>query len=247
MSDKQNRFYSSISKYYSEIFPYNPAQLHYIERQAGSLSGKKIIDAGCATGELAYALAKKGAEVSGLDVNDDLLNTARATKSHPGLTFFKKDMLEIPDYFPHNQFDVVLCFGNTLVHLPSLEQIGRMLKDVKTVLKPGGLLLLQILNYDYILDENITELPVIDTANIRFIRRYAFQKNDQQIKFITKLRLKKEGKTIENETDLLALKSNELNKLLLDAGYGDTAFYAGFNEAPYGGNHMPLVVKAVNP
>src|SRR5690554_5497487 len=119
MSDIQNKFYSSIAAHYHEIFPYNPMQLQFVEKQVGGLQGKQIIDAGCATGELAFQLAQKGAEVSAIDLNDDLLDKAKSTKLHPGLTFFKMDMLEIPNYFPHEQFDVVLCFGNTLVHLPT--------------------------------------------------------------------------------------------------------------------------------
>ena len=42
--------------------------------------------------------------------------------------------------------------------------------------KLGGLFLLQILNYDYILGEQIIELPLIETANIKFVRKYRFEK-----------------------------------------------------------------------
>ena len=55
------------------------------------------------------------------------------------------------------------CFGNTLVHLQSIELMGKMLKGVFAVLKPGGHFLLQILNYDFILDEQVSELPLIDS------------------------------------------------------------------------------------
>ena len=54
MHDSQNIFYTSISKYYSEIFPFNPMQLKFVKNKLGELQGKHILDIGCATGELAF-------------------------------------------------------------------------------------------------------------------------------------------------------------------------------------------------
>ena len=62
--------------------------------------------------------------------------------------------------FQEKQFDTVLCFGNTLVHLLTTNLIQQMLNGVNAILKPGGMFLMQILNYDYILNEHISELPI---------------------------------------------------------------------------------------
>ena len=42
MKDEQNQFYTSISKYYSEIFPYNPMQLQFVRNIVGKLNGKQM-------------------------------------------------------------------------------------------------------------------------------------------------------------------------------------------------------------
>ena len=247
MANTQNKFYSSISEYYPEIFPYNPAQLQFVKNNAGDLPGKKVLDIGCATGELAFQLSKSGADVTGIDLNEDLLQQAKAGKVYPGLLFQKGNMLELQSDFQSEAFDAVLCFGNTLVHLPSHELISKMLSGVFAVLKPGGVFLLQILNYDFIVSEPVTELPLIETENIKFVRRYGFDENSPLISFQTKLYLKKEGEVIHNETPLLALKSGELRVLLENAGFTDVEFYSGFKKEPFGGNHIPLVVRAVKP
>lgn len=247
MAETQNRFYSSISKYYSEIFPYNPAQLQFVAGNAGDLNGLQILDIGCATGELAFQLAKEGAEVTGIDLNDDLLQQAKTGKVHTKLIFQKGNMLELESDFQPKTFDVVLCFGNTLVHLTSQKLILEMLYGVHAVLKPGGFFLLQILNYDYILSEPVTKLPLIETENIRFVRHYIFDKSSPLISFQTELHLKKEGEVILNETPLFALKSNELRELLNKAGFVDVDLYANFKKEPFGGKHIPLVAKAVKP
>jgi glycine/sarcosine N-methyltransferase len=247
MTDAQNKFYSSISKYYPEIFPYNPLQLQFVTGIAGNLAGQQILDIGCATGELAFQLAKAGAEVTGIDLNEDLLQQAKAGKVHPKLSFQKGNMLELKNDFQSETFDTVLCFGNTLVHQTSQKLILDMLHGVNAVLKPGGIFLLQILNYDYILSEQVTELPLIETENIKFVRYYAFNENSQLVSFQTELHLKNEGKVIINETPLLALKSNELKRMLEITGFEGTEIFANFKEKPFGGKHLPLVLKTGKP
>jgi glycine/sarcosine N-methyltransferase len=244
MTDTQNKFYTSISKYYAEIFPYNPAQLQFVADNAGDLTGQQILDIGCATGELAFQLAKSGAEVTGIDLNEDLLQQAKAGKVHPKLSFQKGNMLELNSDFQAESFDTVLCFGNTLVHLTSQKLILDMLRGVYTVLQPGGNFLLQILNYDYIFSEPVTKLPLIETENIKFIRHYRFAENSPLIVFQTELHLKKENEVIFNETPLFALNSSELRNLLTNAGFESVELFANFKMEPFGGNHLPLVVKA---
>lgn len=246
MKDTQNEFYSSIAKYYHEIFPYNPAQLQFVDNNCGGLSGKTILDIGCATGELAFELANAGAEVTGIDLNEDLLHRAQLEKEHSRLNFQKADMLKLKDHFQPRQFDAVVCFGNTLVHLPSESHVKKMLDNISYVLKPGGRFLLQILNYNYILDEPITELPVIETGNIKFVRSYIIEPANPVIGFKTELHLKNEGTIITNETPLLALRSKTLVKLLNEAAFEDVMLFSNFKEEKFGEKHLPLVAKAVS-
>lgn len=244
---KQNKFYTSISEFYSEIFPYNPAQLLFVKKNLGDLVKKQILDIGCATGELAYHLAKEGSLVTGIDLNNDLLGQAIQKKSAPDLKFQLGDMLNLEADFLPGQLDAVLCFGNTLAHLATPGLVRQMLAGVFTILKPGGKFLFQILNYDYILDEQIRQLPVIETEAFTFIRKYEFEKNNPLIRFKTDLILKKTDRAISNETSLLALKSKKLKGLLEDVGFYETEFYSDFKETLFGGNFLPLVGRCKKP
>ena len=243
MHDSQNTFYTSISKYYSEIFPFNPMQLKFVQNKLGELHGKQILDIGCATGELAFQLAAGGAEVTGIDLNEDLLEQAIGNKKHEKLTLQQGNMLELAQDFSPQHFDAVLCFGNTLVHLNSEELVLQMLEGAKTVLKPGGQLLIQQLNYDYICSESVEALPVIDTENIRFVRRYNFADDSELVGFQTDLEIKAINRIVSNETPLLALKSKTLKTLLKKAGFQNIQFYANFKQDANGGKHLPLVLS----
>jgi len=241
--DHQNKFYTSISRYYTEIFPFNPAQFIFIEKQLQELKNKKILDVGCATGELAFALAETGANITGIDLNDHLLQVAQEGIPQPNLRFMAMDMLHLSDNFQNDHFDTVLCFGNTLVHLKELKEMKQFFFEVSKVLKKGGHFLLQILNYDHILDEKITELPLIENEILRFERRYRFEPESRLLHFHTDLHLKTENEVISNQTQLFALKSRELEYLLLQEGFKEIQLYANFNGDPIGGKHLSLVIS----
>lgn len=244
MNNEQNQFYTSISKFYSEIFPHQLVQLQFVKNRAGRMAGKRILDIGCATGELAFQMANAGAKVTGIDVNEDLLNQAKSNKIHPNLHFQIGNMLNLEIDFRPAQFNSVLCFGNTLVHLQTIELIQQMLSGVYSVLKSGGQFLLQILNYDYIFGEHVSDLPTIETENIRFVRKYRFEENNPIIRFQTELTIKKENKTISNETMLFAIKSAELTKLLQSVGFKEIELFSSFKMEQFGGMHLPLVLSA---
>jgi len=259
MNNEQNQFYTSISKYYSEIFPYQPVQLQFVKNRVGELAGKNMLDIGCATGELAFQMAKVGAKVTGIDLNKDLLNQAigssgirsadslkrESESAQLNLYFQTGNMLDLEIDFQSAEFNSVLCFGNTLVHLQTSELMLQMLKGVYSVLRSGGPFLLQILNYDYIFNEHVSELPVIETENIRFVRKYRFEESNPIIRFQTELTIKKENKAISNETMLFAIKSTELIELLKNTGFVEIDLFSNFKQEPFGGNHLPMVVSCM--
>src|SRR5690606_40759247 len=55
----------------------NPLRLNWIIEHAGSLRDKKIVDVGCGGGILAEAMAKEGAQVTGIDLAERSLKVAR--------------------------------------------------------------------------------------------------------------------------------------------------------------------------
>ena len=53
----------------------NPLRLRYIE-QAAALSGARVLDVGCGGGILSEAMAKRGADVLGIDLSQAVLDVA---------------------------------------------------------------------------------------------------------------------------------------------------------------------------
>lgn len=243
----QNRFYSSVTGYYDEIFPLNPLQMEFIKTEMGSLDELYFLDVGCSTGKLANELCRLGALGVGIDLNEDMIREAKEKYSSASLNFRKMNMLHVDRAFPDHYFDTIICFGNTLVHLDSNPEIRTFLNHTAKLLKPGGKLLLQILNYDYILDKKISELPLIETSRFQFTRHYTLPNGAQQkIEFSTILTDKLSGEMLGNSVSLLPVRKKELERILLMAGFKQICFYAGFAREFYTGAHLPLVVVAEN-
>ena len=241
---EQNKFYAAIAGNYSKIFPYKPIQVEFIKSHAGELKGKSVLDIGCATGDLVKNVAIEGARVTGIDLNSELLTIAEKNNSHPNARYLMVNMLHIGQEFDNAMYDVVNCFGNTIVHLHGLKEIQQLVKSVYAKLKPGGYFFLQLLNYDYIAKEKIEELPVIDTNNLKFVRKYKFDGDSQIVRFTTALYLKEENQEINNETSLFMVRRDQLQTLLEHAGFREIVCFADFKGAEFGGKHLPLVIKA---
>jgi magnesium-protoporphyrin O-methyltransferase len=89
------------------------------------LGDTKILDAGCGTGALAIELAKRGAEVTAIDLSPKLVELARqraATSQLIGeITFHSGDMLN----GAHGEFDYVVAM-DSLIHYEPVDAINAL-------------------------------------------------------------------------------------------------------------------------
>jgi SAM-dependent methyltransferase len=95
----------------------------------GDIRGKKVLDFGCGTGIYAKALVKKGAEVKGFDISEDMFSIAR--KENPSLDLRQGSGYKIPF---KEKFDIVLA--SLVVHY--FDDWNKMFQEVARVLKKGG-------------------------------------------------------------------------------------------------------------
>lgn len=208
-------------------------------------SGENVLDIGCATGLLSQAIADRCSQVLGIDLDTDMIRRANEDNAYEHVTYLEMNMLNMDHILKKETMDKVICFGNTLVHLTDQEDIFSALKNITYVLKKDGKLMIQILNYHYILDTNMKALPLIDNEHIKFERFYSEQVRDERLIFETRLTVKDTGNVISNEIYLYPLLKNQLEKMLLELGYMSIHFYCNFKRKPYHYEHLPLIVEAI--
>lgn len=235
-------FYESIAKVYDYIFPKNRKQLEFVESIKKISSEEKILDIGCATGNLTELLGEKTRNIVGIDLDKELLKEAKY--KHPNLNFENMNMLKINEKFEENSFDRVVSFGNTLVHLDSREEVEEFFQKVYKTLKFNGLFIVQIINYNRIIEKNIKNLPTIDNEKVKFVRDYEYDKSIGKVDFITELTRKEANLNIKNNIKLLALTKVEIQKFLGETGFRNIEFYGDFERRELSDNSEALIFVA---
>ena len=235
-------FYESIAKVYDYIFPKNRKQLEFVESIKKISSEEKILDIGCATGNLTELLGEKTGNVVGIDLDKELLKEAK--DKHPNLNFENMNMLEVNEKFEENSFDRVVSFGNTLVHLDSREEVEEFFQKVYKTLKFNGFFIVQIINYNRIIEKNIKNLPTIDNEKVKFVRDYEYDKSIGKVDFITELTIKEANLNIKNNIKLLALTKIEIQKFLGEIGFRNIEFYGDFEGRELSDNSEALIFVA---
>lgn len=133
----------------------------FLLRLLAQAPDRSVLDLGCGTGEHVAFFAQQGARAVGLDRSEAMLESAREHEARGHGRFVQGDALEaatvLGDEAP---FGLLLCLGNMLPHLQDDEALDRFVHQVRRALVPGGLFLLQILNYERILRAGIRHLPI---------------------------------------------------------------------------------------
>src|SRR5687768_12956476 len=111
----------------------NPLRLGHIDRIAGGLAGKRVLDVGCGGGILSEAMATHGARVTGIDLADKPLKVAQLhlLESGADVEYLKISAETFATERPH-QYDVVTCM-ELLEHVPdpaaTVRACGELLKS----------------------------------------------------------------------------------------------------------------------
>lgn len=120
----------------------NPVRADYIAARA-NLPGAKVVDVGCGGGLLSEALARAGAQVTGIDMGDKVIGIARLHLHESGLAvdYRKQSSAELAVAEPQ-AFDAVCCM-ELIEHVPDP---AALVHDLAAMLKPGGRVFLSTLN-----------------------------------------------------------------------------------------------------
>ncbi|MBW2247136.1 MAG: bifunctional 2-polyprenyl-6-hydroxyphenol methylase/3-demethylubiquinol 3-O-methyltransferase UbiG [Deltaproteobacteria bacterium] len=120
----------------------NETRLRYINDRAG-LAGKQVLDIGCGGGILSEAMAKIGAQVTGIDAGKGPIEIARSHMVEKGLKIDYRQVTAEAFAVSHSQcYDIVTCM-ELLEHVPKPWSI---IKACKELVRPGGHVFFATLN-----------------------------------------------------------------------------------------------------
>jgi len=176
-------FYNELAGDYDEMISFEKA----VERKQNLLKNyidqntKFVADIGCGTGVDSIVFSKLGLNVDAFDSSVQMLNIAETNskKMNSNVVIHNYQADKIPDEF-NNKFDLVVSLGNTFSNIP-YDIFPNSLKRYYEILKTGGRLLLQVLNYKKIIENKERIINVNESGDKIFIRFYDFY--DEQIVF----------------------------------------------------------------
>ncbi len=239
-------FYEQLAKYYDVVFPLDSAKATFLDREFKTVGAVRILDLACGTGAYTLALAKLGYETIGTDLEPQMVDLAKEKAAAQGeaVHFAVGDMSE-----PQNlglSFDGLLCIGNSLAHLTKGDDLARALRAMKGVLRSGGVAVFQVVNFDRILAHGDTDLPLIERQGVRFRRTYRPQ-NEEKLVFESVLEVAQPAggcACYKNSVELRPIRKDELEELILAAGFSRIRVYGDFKYGEYGIDSQAVVISA---
>ena len=191
------------------------AEAEFVINAMGLSPGAQVLDVGCGYGRHAMELAARGFHVVGLDLSTPLLVRGGEEAHRRGLqiNFVRGDMREL-DF--EAQFDGAYCLFSTFGYFDD-ETNKKTVANIARALRPGGRLMIEILNRDYVIADLPTRVwwegegcVVLEEVELNY-----FSSRIQ----VNRSVVFDDGRQLEQEISVRAYSLHEVGKLMHAAGF----------------------------
>lgn len=239
--------FTNLAGYFDAMFPVGEMQMRLIREALQSATGRRVLDAACGSGGCSLALSREGYTVTGIDPDPGMIAYAKEKAYQTGadVTFRLEDVCRIKER--DEEFSAIVCLGNALPQLLTDEDIQQAVCELYRVLTKGGILILENVNYDWVLKARPQHLPILGdiAAGVSYSRAYAYRE-DGLIDFTTCLTILdgEEKREYGGKITLRPLKRDELTMWLANCGFKEVNIFGGFDKQPFSEDSLYTVILA---
>ena len=206
-------------------------ETYFIEETLSVNQGDSILDVPCGAGRISIELARRGYNVTGIDISAELLDLAKnkAKDINHDINWAEMDMRQLPW---NNQFDGAVCFWSSFGYFSETDNIN-FINRVSRSLKQGS---------TFILDTPLieTRLPEMESqervwwpvGDLLALEERTFDHETSRIE--SEWTFIKEGRIEKKILSQRLYTYLELINLLEKAGFGNHQAYASIYWEPFG-------------
>ncbi len=193
---------------------------------------RAAVDAGCGTGFHTLLLSLLGVDVTAVDVSPAMLGRLDLHAREMGVSprLVQSSFLTLRQALP-GTVDGLFSLGNTLAHIRTRDELSSTLSSFSDVVKPGGLLFLQNLNYHRILAAREPVQSVRVTEHATFTRRYDYA--GDAVRFSVVKADHASGAPVMHSLPLRPVLHEELLSLVREAGFESVRAHGGISMEPF--------------
>ncbi|MBT4985993.1 MAG: class I SAM-dependent methyltransferase [Ilumatobacter sp.] len=142
--------------------------------------GACVLDAACGIGVDATALVRRGFNVTASDASTEMVAVTRHRLEAAGVD--RSDVItstwaDLPTKFEPERFDAIFCTGNSIAHAPDAEAAIDAFKAFRSILTPGGILVLDTHDWELVHEMGSRveiEPDIVERNGTRCVRTYSW-------------------------------------------------------------------------
>lgn len=239
-------FYDIISEIYDDMTNFQQrlnTEMRILSKWLEKYKISSILDAACGSGLHTISLARLGVPCMGLDISQEMIKIARknAAALQVQAQFLQSDLQELSNQVKQN-FNAILFLGNSLPHLTSQTELNRIMLEFRKVLNPQGILIIQLLNYDKILEAQERIISITRRQQNTYIRFYDYY--DSYLQFNI-LHINWKNDDIQHRlisTRLYPYLKSEVEAILQDKGFAILETFGSMNFEPFNIKHSKNLI-----
>jgi SAM-dependent methyltransferase len=214
-----------------------------------------VLDVACGTGLYAREFARCGLTVTGADLSAGLLEAAQnqSQTEDTMIQWREIDMRALGGVRELSAaFDLLVCMGNSIPHLQEQKDLTKTIVGFREVLRPGGLVVIHLLNYARILERRERFVGATRENERTYVRFYDFL--DTGLLRFNILQLDWHQSERHGQLHSMLLrpwKPADLRKTLSENGFESIEQYAGLQFSPFREDESETVLllarRGINP
>jgi len=198
-----------------------------------------LLDLGCGYGRHSVKLAELGYRMVGYDLSPILLR--RAAGVNPSVGWIRGDVRSLPF---RNTFDGMISMFNAFGYFEDETENYIVLQEVEAVLRPGGRMIIQLVNRDFLVREFVRE-EIRREDGLLVLEERNFDVVSSRVLTVTTVMEGTEQRRYESSIRVYTL--SELDMLMAAAGLKIREVYGGLDQRPFDWDTNQLVIIAEKP